>query len=131
MSYLRSLMGMGPDPKVVAAVRSAPPLILPTEAKLVTVKPQTGAPDIQHFSAKAINDAIEENLSTLRKGESVVGLVWGDVDKDGKARANITVAGRLKKPVLGGKVEWTVYAHGEWHRDVRDARVGTMWRWSR
>jgi len=127
MSLLHSMFGTGPDPSKVKMVRSEPPVILPGEARVVTVKPQSGAPDIRHFDAKAINDAIERNVSVLRKDESVVALVWGDY-KDGKLRANVTIAGRIKKPILGGKAEWTVYSTKEWGGDLE---AGGGFRWSR
>jgi hypothetical protein len=125
LSLLHSMFGTGPDPKLVKAVRSEPPVILPGEARLVTVKPQSGAPDIRHFDAKAINDAIERNVSVLSPGKSNALLVFGDY-KNGKLRGNAVLVGRLKKPILGGNVQWTVYATKEWGGDV-EAGAGFKW----
>jgi len=129
MSLLRSLFGTlgGPSEAHVAKVKAEPPLIVPSEARVVTVQPRSGAPDIRKFDLPAINSYIERQVSILRPQESVAAVVFGDY-KNGKARANVAVVGRLKKPVLGGRVEWTVYSTAEWHGDIE---AGAGFRWAR
>jgi len=130
MSLLRSLFGTlgGPSEAHVAKVKAEPPLIVPSEARVVTVKPMTGAPDVRHFDLPAINDYIERNVSILRPGEHVALVVYGDM-KDGQIRSNAALVGRLKKPILGGKVEWTVYNTTRWSGNV-STEVGAGFRWS-
>lgn len=125
MSYLRSLLGIGPHPAEVARIKAIPPPIVPVEAKLVTVKPMSGAPDVRHFSVPEINKYIEDNLSILEPGKRDALLVYGDM-VNGKLRGNAVYAGRLNRPVLGGKFEWTVFVNKEWGGDLQ-AGAGAKW----
>jgi len=111
-----------------AAVLNAPAPVVQQEVSLVTVEPRSGEPDVRHFDTKAINDYIEKAMTVLPADKTLAAIVWGDVTKGKNPRANISVVGRKKSPVLGGKVEWTVYGHAEWHGDLG---AGAAVKWMR
>ena len=93
-----------------ASVLKERPVVVDVPARLVTVKKQTGAPDVQRFDVAAINAAIDRQMIALPKGKTLVAIAY--VDKSG---ANVALVGRIKK--LPGEASWTVTGTREWSGD--------------
>lgn len=94
--------------------------LTPTTANLVTVLPQTGAPDIRKFDDSALNAAIDGALKALPEGKKMVGLVR--IDMSG---GHFTLAGKVDSPIPG-ELAWTVYADKPWSGNF-DAGLGVRW----
>lgn len=96
------------------------PVVVDVPARLVTVQKNSGAPDIQMFDVKAVNDSITRNLSALEAGEKVAAIAY--VDRDG---ANVAIVGKMPGKVPG-KFTWTVMGTRKWSGDW-NASVALRW----
>ena len=102
------------------------PFTLPesiTQVQTVFETP-AGLPNVRQFDSVALNKEINDAVSCMKPGETVVAL--GRVDLEG---AHLTIVGKLPDKLVDkipGKLNWTVYADKPWSGDW-DAGVGVRW----
>jgi hypothetical protein len=94
--------------------------LTPTAASVVTVTPQSGAPDVRKFDDSALNQAIDNAIRNIPADKHVVALAR--VDLKG---AHLTIAGKIPSSIPG-ELDWTVYADKPWDGPF-DAGLGVRW----
>lgn len=83
------------------------PVVVDVPTRLVTVKPRSGAPDVQRFDVAKVNNAIDKAMQSLPPNKTVAAIAY--VDRFG---ANVAIVGKL--PKIPGSAEWTILATRRW-----------------
>lgn len=89
-------------------------------AKIVTVEPRTGSPDIRKFDVQSMNAMIDDAMKAIPADKKVA--AFARVDLQG---AHLTIAGRVPGKIPG-ELDWTVYVDKPWDGELEGA-IGLRW----